>query len=124
VPRIGQLGWVNIELGVDMRGESVMGGELKRDLFSGLVGQPLGLINTGEFAQLTVRVLGEFGTFLGQPGPFGVALAGAADMIVIGNHGTGGALIRLLGSVSQKVARHAGVPVIGVHDHDHLPMHG
>jgi nucleotide-binding universal stress UspA family protein len=51
--------------------------------------------------------------------------AGAAsDLIVIGNHGTGAALSRLLGSVSQKVARHAGVPVIVVHDHDHRPVHG
>lgn len=48
--------------------------------------------------------------------------ANTADMIVVGNHGTGAALSRMLGSVSQKVARHAGVPVVVVHDHDHRPM--
>jgi nucleotide-binding universal stress UspA family protein len=53
-----------------------------------------------------------------------VDAAAAVDLIVIGNHGTGAALSRLLGSVSQKVARHAGVPVVVVHDHDHRPMHG
>jgi len=42
-----------------------------------------------------------------------------ADLIVVGNHGTGIALSRLLGSVSQKIARHASVPVVIVHDHDH-----
>jgi nucleotide-binding universal stress UspA family protein len=52
-----------------------------------------------------------------------VDAAAAADMIVVGNHGTGAALSRLLGSVSQKVARHAGVPVVVVHDHDHRPVH-
>jgi nucleotide-binding universal stress UspA family protein len=41
-----------------------------------------------------------------------------ADMIVVGNHGAGTAVGRLLGSVSQKVARHAQVPVVVVHDHD------
>jgi nucleotide-binding universal stress UspA family protein len=48
--------------------------------------------------------------------------ANTADMIVVGSHGTGAALSRILGSVSQKVARHAGVPVVVVHDHDHRPM--
>jgi nucleotide-binding universal stress UspA family protein len=43
----------------------------------------------------------------------------ASDMIVVGNHGTGAALSRALGSVSQKVARHATVPVVVIHDHDH-----
>jgi nucleotide-binding universal stress UspA family protein len=52
-----------------------------------------------------------------------VNASAAADLIVIGNHGTGAALSRLLGSVSQKVARHSGVPVVVVHDHDHRPMH-
>jgi nucleotide-binding universal stress UspA family protein len=53
-----------------------------------------------------------------------VDASAASDMIVIGNHGTGAALSRLLGSVSQKVARHAGVPVVVVHDHDHRPVPG
>ena len=52
-----------------------------------------------------------------------VAASAMADMIVVGNHGTGAALSRLLGSVSQKVARHAAVPVVVVHDHDHRPLH-
>ena len=47
-----------------------------------------------------------------------VAASADADMIVVGNHGAGTAVSRLLGSVSQKVARHAQVPVVVVHDHD------
>lgn len=41
-----------------------------------------------------------------------------ADLIVVGNHGARTAVSRLLGSISQKVARHAQVPVVVVHDHD------
>ena len=52
-----------------------------------------------------------------------VDASAGSDMIVVGNHGTGAALSRLLGSVSQKVARHASVPVVVVHDHDRQP-HG
>jgi nucleotide-binding universal stress UspA family protein len=51
-----------------------------------------------------------------------IGAAAAADLIVVGNHGIGPALSRLLGSVSQKVARQAGVPVVVVHDHDHRPL--
>jgi nucleotide-binding universal stress UspA family protein len=43
-----------------------------------------------------------------------------ADLVVVGKRGAGNALKRMLGSVSQKVARHATVPVI--HDHDHQPV--
>lgn len=46
----------------------------------------------------------------------------SSDMIVVGNHGSGALASRLLGSVSQKVARHARVPVVVVHDHDHPLM--
>ena len=42
-----------------------------------------------------------------------------ADVIVVGNHRAGITASRLLGSISQKVARHATVPVIVVHEHDH-----
>ena len=42
-----------------------------------------------------------------------------ADALVVGNHRAGITASRILGSVSQKVARHATVPVIVVHDHDH-----
>ena len=41
-----------------------------------------------------------------------------ADLVVVGNHGAGTAVSRLLGSVSQRVARQAPVPVVIVHDHD------
>ncbi len=43
------------------------------------------------------------------------AASADADLIVVGNHGAGTAVGRLLGSVSQKVARHAKVPVVVVH---------
>lgn len=42
-----------------------------------------------------------------------------ADAVVVGNHRPGVAAGRMLGSISQKVARHAVVPVIVVHEHDH-----
>jgi nucleotide-binding universal stress UspA family protein len=42
-----------------------------------------------------------------------------SDALVVGNHRAGTATGRLLGSVSQKVARHATVPVVVVHEHDH-----
>jgi nucleotide-binding universal stress UspA family protein len=42
-----------------------------------------------------------------------------ADAVVVGNHRAGVTAGRMLGSISQKVARHATVPVIVVHEHDH-----
>ncbi len=42
-----------------------------------------------------------------------------AAALVVGNRRAGIAAGRMLGSVSQKVARHATVPVIVVHEHDH-----
>ena len=43
-----------------------------------------------------------------------------ADMIVVGNHRAGPLAARVLGSVSQKIVRHAHIPVLVVHEHDHL----
>ena len=45
-----------------------------------------------------------------------------ADALVVGNHRAGVAVSRMLGSISQKVARHAKVPVIVVHEHDHTTV--
>jgi nucleotide-binding universal stress UspA family protein len=42
-----------------------------------------------------------------------------ADMIVLGNHRAGPLAARVLGSVSQKIVRHAHMPVLVVHEHDH-----
>jgi nucleotide-binding universal stress UspA family protein len=42
-----------------------------------------------------------------------------ADAVVVGNHRAGVIASHMLGSISQKVARHATVPVIVVHEHDH-----
>jgi nucleotide-binding universal stress UspA family protein len=54
----------------------------------------------------------------GNPAAVLLAACEGADLVVVGNHGAGTAVSRLLGSVSQKVARHAHVPVVVVHDHD------
>jgi nucleotide-binding universal stress UspA family protein len=79
-----------------------------------LLARELGRLETADAAKVTGRV---------QRGNAAAVLAAAsadADMIVVGNHGAGGAVGRLLGSVSQKVVRHAEVPVVVVHDHDRV----
>ena len=53
------------------------------------------------------------------PGPAARVLLDAsagADLLVVGNHRAGPLTERLLGSVSQKVVRHAQVPVVVVHE--------
>jgi nucleotide-binding universal stress UspA family protein len=45
----------------------------------------------------------------------GVARAESARVIVVGSRGLGGLRARLLGSVSEKVIRHAEIPVLVVH---------
>jgi nucleotide-binding universal stress UspA family protein len=55
----------------------------------------------------------------GRPAHVLIDTSTDADLVVVGNRGAGNALKRMLGSVSQKVARHATVPVVVVHDHDH-----
>ena len=75
-------------------------------------------------AQVAALPQGTTGTVIGHacsgnPAAVLVEASADADLIVVGNHGAGAAAGRLLGSVSQKVARHATVPVIVVHDHDH-----
>jgi nucleotide-binding universal stress UspA family protein len=77
-----------------------------------LLARELGRLEPEDAAKVTGRV---------QQGNAAAVLVDAsvdADMIVVGNHGSGGAVGRLLGSVSQKVARHSQVPVVVVHDHD------
>ncbi len=46
-----------------------------------------------------------------------------ADALVVGSHRVSITASRLLGSISQKVARHATVPVIVVHEHDQSSPH-
>ena len=58
----------------------------------------------------------------GRPAHVLIDTSTDADLVVVGNRGVGTALQRMLGSVSQKVARHATVPVVVVHDHDHPPV--
>ena len=58
----------------------------------------------------------------GRPAHVLIDTSTDADLVVVGNRGAGNALQRMLGSVSQKVARHAAVPVVVVHDHDHPPV--
>jgi nucleotide-binding universal stress UspA family protein len=77
-----------------------------------LLAQEIGKLAPADAARVTSHVeRGNAATVL-------AATSATADMIVVGNHGAGTAVSRLLGSVSQKVARHAQVPVVVVHDHD------
>jgi nucleotide-binding universal stress UspA family protein len=48
----------------------------------------------------------------GNPAEQILALAGAADLVVMGSHGHGGVRRFVLGSVADEVARHAPVPVM------------
>jgi nucleotide-binding universal stress UspA family protein len=54
----------------------------------------------------------------GHPAQVLIDASDDSDLVVVGNRGVGNAVTRMLGSVSQKVARHANVPVVVVHDHD------
>jgi nucleotide-binding universal stress UspA family protein len=57
----------------------------------------------------------------GYPAELLIEVSAAADAVVVGNHGAGLAAGRMLGSMSQKVARYARVPVVVVHDHYPTP---
>lgn len=77
-----------------------------------LLAQEIGKLPPADAARVTAHV---------QRGNAAAVLAAGsadADLIVVGSHGAGRGFGRLLGSVSQKVARHAEVPVVVVHDHD------
>jgi len=58
----------------------------------------------------------------GHPARALLNASAGADMVVVGNHRAGALSSRMLGSVSQKVVRHARVPVIVVHEHDHMAL--
>ena len=79
-----------------------------------LLSQEIGKLSPADAARVTQCVV------RGNAAAALVAASAEADLIVVGNHGAGSAVSRLLGSVSQKVARHAGVPVVVVHDHDRV----
>jgi nucleotide-binding universal stress UspA family protein len=51
-------------------------------------------------------------TLIGHAAPRLLAIAGDADILVLGNRGRGGFASLLLGSVSQRVATHAPCPVV------------
>jgi nucleotide-binding universal stress UspA family protein len=55
----------------------------------------------------------------GHPARVLLDASAGSDALVVGNHRAGITASRMLGSISQKVARHATVPVIVVHEHDH-----
>ena len=56
----------------------------------------------------------------GHPAQLLLDASVGADLVVVGNHRAGPLASRILGSVSQKVVRHAGVPVAVVHEHDQV----
>jgi len=58
----------------------------------------------------------------GHPAQMLLDASVGADLIVVGNHRAGPLSSRILGSVSQKVVRHAVVPVVVVHEHDHMTV--
>ena len=55
----------------------------------------------------------------GHPAQVLLDASTGSDALVVGNNRAGVTVSRILGSVSQKVARHATVAVIVVHEHDH-----
>jgi nucleotide-binding universal stress UspA family protein len=55
----------------------------------------------------------------GHPAKVLLDASTGSDALVVGNNRARVTMGRILGSVSQKVARHATVPVIVVHEHDH-----
>jgi len=57
----------------------------------------------------------------GHPAAAPIEASNDAGPVIVGNDGAGAAVSRLLGSVSQKVARQAAVPVVAVHSHDGGP---
>jgi len=58
----------------------------------------------------------------GHPARVLLNASAGADLVVVGNHRAGPLSSRMLGSVSQKVVRHASVPVVVVHEHDHMTV--
>jgi nucleotide-binding universal stress UspA family protein len=54
----------------------------------------------------------------GHPAKVLLDASAGSDALVVGNHRAGITASRMLGSISQKVARHATVPVVVVHEHD------
>ena len=74
-----------------------------------------------ELARLSTAISARVHGRLIRGHPAKVLLNGSAgaDAVVVGNHRAGITASRMLGSISQKVARHATVPVIVVHEHDH-----
>lgn len=55
----------------------------------------------------------------GRPADLLLAAARDADLLVVGSSGLGAARALLLGSVSRHLVRHARIPVVVAHEHDH-----
>ena len=55
----------------------------------------------------------------GRPADLLLAAAREADLLVVGSSGLGAARALLLGSVSRHLVRHARIPVVVAHEHDH-----
>src|SRR6478752_735232 len=91
VPRVGQVGRVDAELGLGMRGQRVVGRELARDLGCQLASHPLGLVELGQLLELALGVLVQLLALERQERPLRVTLGADRDVLAGSHrHGTGG----------------------------------
>src|SRR6478736_2582768 len=91
VPRVGQVGRVDAELGLGMRGQRVVGRELARDLGCQLASHPLGLVELGQLLELALGVLVQLLALERQERPLRVTLGADRDVLAGSHrHGTRG----------------------------------
>ncbi|SBN49870.1 Hypothetical protein PFR_JS8_211 [Propionibacterium freudenreichii] len=88
-PRVEQLIRVDVELHLGVRGQRVVVGQLDGHLPGEVVGDPLGLIGSGELVELAVGITLQGGSFLGQARALRVTLGAHRDVFAGGHaHGS------------------------------------